>query len=346
MAEAHLTPLCIEQVTIDLLRALFTPDLHAPPGYRLTSLVDCAGIFCLLDNLYDGAMGVAASSASPPVRGRLTQRALYYSLPPLLRGGSYQHVLRLLDRVRQLVRSPSLAAMGVGTCARGFYVGPVRQAGSEGDGTTGIRCIPQTERSREASFEVASTVRYVLLVEKEAYARRLIDAFLTKGPADGVKHPTMPFVLICGRGYPCHATLAFAQAVRRAAPGVDFVALVDADPHGAQIMLNFMQCLLPSHPSHGLGQLNWLGLRPADAWSASLPSEPWNRRDEALCQSMIRRLRSLRADALSTESLIDDWIAQFDIMRAHHIKCELQAASTSVFLDNLFFTSRHSATAG
>lgn len=139
---------------------------------------------------------------------------------------------------------------------------------------------------RPSSFGVRP--RCVVVVEKEAVFGRLVAAGLAS---------RVPSVLVTGRGYPDHATRAFAAGLRRAFD-VPAFGLCDCDPDGLRILLcyargssatkmkkkatNGTNAALPGERGRGAGEagrmgyastlpgLQWLGLRP----SALTPNNP------------------------------------------------------------------------
>ena len=105
--------------------------------------------------------------------------------------------------------------------------------------------------------------RCVLVVEKDAVFARLVAAGL---PA------SVPSVLVTGRGYPDHATRAFAAALCRAL-AVPAFGLCDCDPDGLRVLLAYARtprtmgytaaAATAAGRHHALPQLAWLGLRPS-----------------------------------------------------------------------------------
>lgn len=137
-----------------------------------------------------------------------------------------------------------------------------------------VVCCASPPAIRASAFGVRP--RCVVVVEKEAVFGRLVAAGLAS---------RVPSVLVTGRGYPDHATRAFAGALCRAFD-VPAFGLCDCDPDGLRILLCYARGSggsralgysppPPSAASTGaarevgatgrgaLPALQWLGLRPS-----------------------------------------------------------------------------------
>lgn len=149
---------------------------------------------------------------------------------------------------------------------------------------------------RPSSFGVRP--RCVLVVEKEAVFGRLVGAGLCS---------RVPSVLVTGRGYPDHATRAFAAALRSAFD-VPVFGLCDCDPDGIRILLCYARGSSPPGRTtrrrrkgvcpgeragvageavrmgyaNALPGLQWLGLRPSALGSLLLHNPSHNTHSQRL----------------------------------------------------------------
>jgi meiotic recombination protein SPO11 len=166
-----------------------------------------------------------------------------------------------------------------------------------------------------ASVQFRSTP-YVLIIEKEAVFRSLIDA---------VAHADYPPVLITAKGYPDVATRIFCSLLSASASCPPVYMLVDYDPHGYSILSTYI---------HGSASLNdqdnqmimstaqLLGLRFDDIFGRNddeiLPLTP---RDRQLARSMLQK-----NPAFSETN--PDWQRQLQCMLLLNVKAEIQILGT------------------
>jgi meiotic recombination protein SPO11 len=74
---------------------------------------------------------------------------------------------------------------------------------------------------------------FILVVEKEAVMCMIVQAY------DQIAERVGPFVVVCGKGYPCVRTTQLLGVIDRTSSQPIFL-LIDCDPHGIEIALTYV----------------------------------------------------------------------------------------------------------
>ncbi|XP_072223774.1 meiotic recombination protein SPO11 isoform X2 [Leuresthes tenuis] len=176
---------------------------------------------------------------------------------------------------------------------------------------------------------IVSSAKFVMIVEKDATFQRLLDAdFCTK---------LSPCIAITGKGVPDVNSRLMVKKLWDTLH-IPIFALVDADPHGIEIMCIYKYgSVAMSFEAHSLTvpSVMWLGLLPSDLQRLRVPKEsliPLTKRDESKLDSLLNR------PYLTGQP---DWQKEMELMRQSKVKAELQSLAaispdflTSIYLPN------------
>uniref|UniRef100_A0AAQ4Q7A9 DNA topoisomerase (ATP-hydrolyzing) n=1 Tax=Gasterosteus aculeatus aculeatus TaxID=481459 RepID=A0AAQ4Q7A9_GASAC len=263
-----------------------------------------------------------------PSFGFCFHRDIYYNNAQLF--GSQKAVDGLVDDISCMLKV-SRRSLHVLATSKGFISGDLCYM--EEDGTR-IDC-----RSTSAAVSVSSNIRgiknivssakFVLIVEKDATFQRLLDDdFCTK---------MSPCIIITGKGVPDVNSRLMVRKLWDALH-VPVFALVDADPHGIEIMCIYKYgSVAMAFEAHSLTvpSVMWLGLLPSDLQRLRVPKDaliPLTRRDES-------KLCSLLGRPYVTGK--PQWQKEMELMQQSKVKAEIQSLAaiapdflTSIYLPN------------
>ncbi|KAA0706888.1 Meiotic recombination protein SPO11 [Triplophysa tibetana] len=214
-----------------------------------------------------------------------TKRDIYYNDPQLF--GSQKTVDSIVDDISCMLKVPRRSLHVLAT-SKGLISGDLCYL--EGDGTM-VDCRSSTTAVPVSSNvnginHIVSSAKFILIVEKDATFQRLLDDdFCTR---------LSPCIIITGKGVPDVNSRLMVRKLWDTLH-VPVFALVDADPHGIEIMciykygsvsMAFEACSL-TVPS-----VLWLGLLPSDIQRYRIPEEaliPFSQADERKINSLRRR---------------------------------------------------------
>ncbi|CAN9515381.1 unnamed protein product [Ophioblennius macclurei] len=258
-----------------------------------------------------------------------TKRDIYYNNTQLFR--SQRTVDGLVDDLSCMLKVPRRSLHVLAT-SKGLISGDLCYM--EEDGTR-IDC-----RSSSAAVPVSSNVggiknivssaKFVLIVEKDATFQRLLDEdFCTK---------LSPCIIITGKGVPDVNSRLMVRKLWDSLHIPTF-ALVDADPHGIEIMCIYKYgSVAMSFEAQGLTvpSVMWLGLLPSDLQRLRVPNDaliPLGQRDESKLNSLLAR--PYLADQPA-------WQKEMELMQQSKVKAEIQslAAIGSDFLTGIYLPNK------
>ncbi|XP_071332813.1 meiotic recombination protein SPO11 isoform X2 [Trachinotus anak] len=176
---------------------------------------------------------------------------------------------------------------------------------------------------------IVSSAKFVMIVEKDATFQRLLDDdFCTK---------LCPCIIITGKGVPDVNSRLMVRKLWDTLH-IPIFALVDADPHGIEIMCIYKYgSVAMSFEAHSLTvpSVMWLGLLPSDLQRLWVPEDaliPLTKRDESKLSSLLKR------PYLSSQP---DWQKEMELMQQTRVKAEIQSLAaiapdflTSIYLPN------------
>ncbi|KAL1405457.1 endodeoxyribonuclease [Vanrija albida] len=245
------------------------------------ALIRIARILCVAAVLYEAVI----------TNGIVTMRDVYYRNVPLF--GQQRVVDNIVD---DLVATAGLKREDFHVCAsaKGLVASDclfitLTTGEALPLSSTNAALIPP--RQRIADISAPNGVDWILVVEKDAIMQSLCGLRLLEDERLGSG------VLITGKGYPDLATLQFLRLLADTFPRTPIYALVDADPHGIDILSVYTYgSRNNAHSAHhaglGLGdRLRWMGLKATDLWRFGAYDEliELGEKDVQLAQSMIAR---------------------------------------------------------
>ncbi|XP_074537208.1 meiotic recombination protein SPO11 [Halichoeres trimaculatus] len=257
-----------------------------------------------------------------------TKRDIYYNNTQLF--GSQTTVDSIVDDISCLLKVPRRALHVLAT-SKGLISGDLCYL--EEDGTR-IDC-----RSTSAAVAVStnisgiknivSSAKFVMIVEKDATFQRLLDSdFCTK---------LAPCIIITGKGVPDVNSRLMVRKLWDTLH-IPIFALVDADPHGIEIMCIYKYgSVAMSFEAHSLTvpSVMWLGLLPSDLQRLRVPEDtliPLTTRDQSKLSSLLQR------PYLTSQP---DWQREMELMQQSKVKAEIQSLAaiapdflTSIYLPN------------
>ncbi|KAJ3586716.1 hypothetical protein NHX12_013110 [Muraenolepis orangiensis] len=196
-----------------------------------------------------------------------TKRDIYYSAAQLF--GSQRTVDCIVDDISCMLKVPRRRLHVLAT-SKGFLSGDLSYL--EEDGTrvnclSGSAVVPVS--SNVAGIKnISSSAKFVIIVEKDATFQRLVD--------DDFCSKLSPCIMITGKGFPDVNSRLMVRKLWDTLH-IPIFALVDADPHGMEIMCIYKYgSVAMSFEAHRLTvpSVLWLGLLPSDLQRFGLSPPP------------------------------------------------------------------------
>ncbi|XP_053309955.1 meiotic recombination protein SPO11 [Spea bombifrons] len=244
-----------------------------------------------------------------------TKRDIYYTDVQLY--GSQRVVDSIISDISCMLRVPRWSLHILST-SKGCLAGDLLF--TEEDGTrvdcSGSSTGVLVPANIEGITDMSSRAKFILIIEKDATFQRLLD--------DGFCCTFGPCILITGKGIPDLSTRLLTRKLWDRLH-VPIFSLVDADPHGIEIMCIYKYGSLSMSfeaPTLTAPAVSWLGLLPSDIERLHVPPEgllPLTPLDQRKLSSLQRR------EYVSHQPL---WKREIEIMAASNTKAELQALST------------------
>uniref|UniRef100_A0AAQ6A0Y0 DNA topoisomerase (ATP-hydrolyzing) n=1 Tax=Amphiprion ocellaris TaxID=80972 RepID=A0AAQ6A0Y0_AMPOC len=255
-----------------------------------------------------------------------TKRDIYYNNTQLF--GSQRTVDTIVDDISCLLKIPRRSLHVLAT-SKGLISGHLCYL--EEDGTRinchSILCTAYTVCL--SVCDIVSSAKFIMIVEKDATFQRLLDDhFCTK---------LSPCIIITGKGVPDVNSRLMVRKLWDVLQ-IPIFALVDADPHGIEIMCIYKYgSVAMSFEAHSLTvpSVMWLGLLPSDLQRLRVPEEaliPLSKKDEGKLNSLLKR------PYLTSQP---DWQKEMELMQQSKVKAEIQSLAaiapdflTSIYLPN------------
>ena len=157
-----------------------------------------------------------------------------------------------VERITRTLNVPR-AQLGICATAKGLVAGPVMFSAD------GQNCrnhpTPQLIPDPAQGLCVRARADWILIVEKDAVFETLMShLFLEHGARFGVPGTGC---LVTGKGYPDIATRWTLKQIAKQCPNAPIYVLVDADPHGIDILRVYFDSLDPK-------RVVWLGVKTSD----------------------------------------------------------------------------------
>ncbi|XP_036390038.1 meiotic recombination protein SPO11 [Megalops cyprinoides] len=214
-----------------------------------------------------------------------TKRDIYYNDTQLF--GSQRTVDSIIDDISCMLKVPRRSLHVLAT-SKGLLSGDLSYL--EEDGTR-VNCRSESNAISVSSNvcgirNIVSSAKFVLIVEKDATFQRLLD--------DGFCSRLGPCIMITGKGFPDVNSRLMVRKLWDTMH-IPIFALVDADPHGIEIMCIYKYgSVSMSFEAHNLTvpSVMWLGLLPSDIERLKVPKEaliPFKKKDESKLSSLRKR---------------------------------------------------------
>ncbi|CAG04090.1 unnamed protein product, partial [Tetraodon nigroviridis] len=257
-----------------------------------------------------------------------TKRDIYYNNTQLF--GSQKSVDSIVDDISCLLKVPRRALHVLAT-SKGLISGDLCYM--EEDGTR-IECNSSQAVAVSSNIggirNIVSSAKFVLIVEKDATFQRLLD--------DGFCTKLSPCIIITGKGVPDVNSRLMVRKLWDTLH-IPIFALVDADPHGIEIMCIYKYgSVAMSFEAHSLTvpSVMWLGLLPSDLQRLRVPQDvllPLTRRDECKLASLLKRPYLTRQP---------EWRREMELIQQTKVKAEIQSLSAIApdFLTNIYLPNK------
>uniref|UniRef100_A0A7N6ADN1 DNA topoisomerase (ATP-hydrolyzing) n=1 Tax=Anabas testudineus TaxID=64144 RepID=A0A7N6ADN1_ANATE len=255
-----------------------------------------------------------------------TKRDIYYNSTQLF--GSQTAVDNIVDDISCMLKIPRRSLHVLAT-SKGLISGDLCYI--EEDGTR-IDCHSSAvavSSNIGGIRNIVSSAKFVLIVEKDATFQRLLD--------DNFCAKLSPCIIMTGKGVPDVNSRLMVRKLWDILR-IPIFALVDADPHGIEIMCIYKYgSVAMSFEAHSLtvSSVMWLGLLPSDIQRLQVPRDaliPLTKRDESKLNSLLKR------PYLTTQP---HWQKEMELMQQTKVKAELQSLAaiapdflTSIYLPN------------
>jgi DNA topoisomerase VI subunit A len=254
---------------------------------------------------------------------RFTQRDLYYSCKVKDPDLKPQQLAELVQDASQLLRVPRYG-LGIDCSGKGVVSGPMfLYQGSEeleidcSDFTRGYQISGSVAQLIKSRVVLQNGACCIVIVEKESVFQRLVSI---SSDQDVLRS----CIFVTARGYPDIATRVLLNVVKRAAPCLPMVGLVDWNPHGLNILCQYRYGSAKSLESQcfALGtHLKWLGMR------MNTMREIFSDSGEDCFRDLSSKDRSLAASIRgSLKGLSEErWISEIDCMEYAGVKADIES---------------------
>ncbi|XP_072552743.1 meiotic recombination protein SPO11 [Salminus brasiliensis] len=257
-----------------------------------------------------------------------TKRDMYYNDPQLF--GTQRNLDLIVDDISCMLQVPRRSLHVLAT-SKGFISGDLCYL--EADGTR-VEChsssmaVPVSSNVSEIT-NIVSTAKFILVIEKDATFQRLLDdEFCTR---------LHSCIIITGKGVPDVNSRLMVRKLWDTLH-IPVFALVDADPHGIEIMCIYKYgsvSMAFEARSLTIPTILWIGLLPSDIEKLGVLQDaliPFTKRDESKLMSLKKR------PYISSQPA---WEREIDIMLKWKQKAEIQSLAsiaphflTRVYLPN------------
>lgn len=256
---------------------------------------------------------------------RSTQRELYYASKardPSLKATQHADVLRNTCRILQVPRY----SLGIDCCSKGLVYGPLVMEFAESlmpsvdcclleRGYSIPGCIPLIWKST-----MWCRASCILIIEKETMFQRFVQA-----------SPMLKdCLLVTAKGYPDIATRAFLKKLHDTYPSLPMVGLVDWNPHGLHILVQYRFGSDKSPESHefALPDLQWLGVRMSIIKSLGVDNglQEMTKRDYALSKGLLGVLKEFGAQ---------QWAQELECMSVAGVKADFESLYDMLTMESI-----------
>nr|XP_020653142.1 meiotic recombination protein SPO11 isoform X1 [Pogona vitticeps] len=257
-----------------------------------------------------------------------TKRDIFYT--DTIHFGNQRVVDNIINDISCLLKIPR-RSLHILSTSKGCIAGNLSYL--EEDGTKVI-CTFSTTAAVPSNVEgmrnLKTDAKFILIVEKDATFQRLLD--------DDFCSQMAPCIMITGKGVPDVNTRLLVRKLWDTCC-VPIFALMDADPHGIEIMCIYKYgSMSMSFEAHHLTvpAIRWLGLLPSDFNRLNIPKNaliPLTKQDES-------KLASLQMRPYIAYQ--PGWKTELDIMATCKMKAEIQALTSfsSDYLSKVYLPNK------
>ncbi|XP_054429323.1 meiotic recombination protein SPO11 isoform X2 [Pteronotus mesoamericanus] len=257
-----------------------------------------------------------------------TKRDIYYTDSQLF--GSQAAVDSIIADVSCMLKVPR-RGLHVLSTSKGLIAGNLRYIEEEG---TKVNCSCTTAVAVSSNIQgiwnLITDAKFLLIVEKDATFQRLLD--------DNFCNKMSPCIMVTGKGVPDLNTRLLVRKLWDAFH-IPIFALVDADPHGIEIMCIYKYgSMSMSFEAHNLTvpAIRWLGLLPSDIKRLNIPKDnliPLTKRDQMKLDSILKR------PYVTCQPF---WRKEMEIMAGSKMKAEIQALTflSSDYLSRVYLPNK------
>ncbi|KAM9446017.1 meiotic recombination protein SPO11 [Clarias gariepinus] len=240
----------------------------------------------------------------------VTKRDIYYDDPQLF--GSQKILDVIVDDISCLLRVPR-RSLHVCATTKGLIFGDLCYLEEDGTRVDCSSTVVPISSSVNGVMNIVSSAKFVLVIEKDATFQRLID--------DDFCTQFNPCIIITGKGVPDVNSRLMVKKLWETLH-IPVFALVDADPHGIEIMCIYKYGSISmafEAPTLTVSSMLWLGLLPSDIESLGVPKDaliPLTEADE-------RKLKHLKQRPYI--SFHPGWEREMELMLRWKQKAEIQS---------------------
>ncbi|XP_060089216.1 meiotic recombination protein SPO11 [Heteronotia binoei] len=257
-----------------------------------------------------------------------TKRDIFYTDTQCF--GNQRVVDNIINDISCMLKTPR-RSLHILSTSKGCIAGNLGYV--EEDGTK-VNCTCSTMTAVPSNVEgmrnLSTDAQFILIVEKDATFQRLLD--------DNFCSKLSPCIMITGKGVPDLNTRLLVKKLWDSFH-VPIFALMDADPHGIEIMCVYKYgSVSMSFEAHHLTvpAIRWLGLLPSDFERLNIPKSaliPLTKRDQSKLSSLQMR---------PYISYHPPWKKELDIMAVSKMKAEIQALNSfsSDYLSKVYLPNK------
>ncbi|XP_073928524.1 meiotic recombination protein SPO11 isoform X3 [Castor canadensis] len=258
-----------------------------------------------------------------------TKRDIYYTDSQLF--GNQTVVDNIIDDISCMLKVPR-RSLHILSTSKGLIAGNLRFM--EEDGTR-VNCTCGASATAVPSNiqgirNLITDAKFLLIVEKDATFQRLLD--------DNFCSKMSPCIMVTGKGIPDLNTRLLVKRLWDAFH-IPVFTLVDADPHGIEIMCIYKYgSMSMSFEAHNLTvpAIRWLGLLPSDIKRLNIPKDsliPLTKHDQMKLHSILKR------PYVNCQPF---WRKEMEMMADSKLKAEIQALTflSSDYLSRVYLPNK------
>ncbi|XP_032206150.1 meiotic recombination protein SPO11 isoform X2 [Mustela erminea] len=254
-----------------------------------------------------------------------TKRDIYYTDSQLF--GNQTVVDNIINDISCMLKMPRISLHILST-SKGLIAGNLRYL--EEDGTRVHCTCGSTAVAVPSNIQGIRNAKFLLIVEKDATFQRLLD--------DSFCNRMSPCIMVTGKGVPDLNTRLLVKKLWDTFH-IPVFALVDADPHGIEIMCIYKYgSMAMSFEAHNLTvpAIRWLGLLPSDIKRLNIPRDtliPLTKQDQMKLESVLKR------PYVTCQPF---WRKEMEIMADSKLKAEIQALTflSSDYLSRVYLPNK------